>query len=173
MQDDRVRVDERALGEGGDDRGHRGGVTLHDDEDRRLGGLHGLEHHVARHHGTARRAVDDDEDRGFAIEGVVEGDATADELGELVVDAAVERDAAVGDVQDAVDERILRVGELGAAGDVGDLLFETRDGGHGRDLGVFDGDFGGGEAGLHFEFSAGAILIGRCDGGLGGGEGGF
>ena len=76
-------------------------------------------------------------------------------------------------MEDAVDERVLRVGHLGAGGDLGGLLLEARDGGDAGHLGVLDGDLRGGEAGLDLEFGAGAVLVGVGGGGPGGGEDGL
>ena len=109
----------------------------------------------------------------IAVLRVVEGDGGGHLAGETVVDDAVEGDAAVADVQDAVDERVLRVGDLRAGGDLGGLLLEPGDGGDAGDFGVIDGDLGGGEAGLDLEFGAGAILVGVGGGGTGGGERGL
>ena len=122
MQQDGVRVAVRALGERADDGGHRGGEALHDDVHRRLGGGHGLLDLVAGRDGASRGVVHDDEDRELGRLVVVEGDARADVVGELLGHGAVEGDAAVAEVEHAVDERILEVLRPGFAGDLAGLV---------------------------------------------------
>ena len=123
MQEDGVRVAVGAFGERADDGGHRGGEALHDDVDRRLGGGHGLLDLVAGGDRAARGVVHDDEDRELGRLVVIEGDARADVVGELLGHGAVEGDTAVADIQHAVDERILEILRLGLAGDLAGLVF--------------------------------------------------
>ena len=169
MEQDGVRVAVGALGERADDGGHRGGEALHDDVHRRLGSGHGLLDLVAGGDGAARRVVDDDEDRELGRLVVIEGDPRADVVGELLGHGAVEGDAAVADVQHAVDERVLEVLRLGLAGDLAGLVFllealdlvgKTGDGVRGLELELL---------GFGFEF---ADLVGAF-GQAGGGTGGF
>ena len=123
MQEDGVRVAVGALGERADDGGHRGGEALDDDVDRRLGGGHGLLDLVTGGDGTAGGVIDDDEDREFGRLVVIEGDARADVVGELLGHGTIEGDAAIADIQDAIDEWILEILRLGLAGDLAGLVF--------------------------------------------------
>ena len=123
MQDDRVRVAIGALGERADHGGHRGGEALDDDVYRRLGGGHGLLDLVAGGDGTAGGVVDDDEDWELGRLVVIEGDARADVVGELLGHGPVEGDAAIANIQDAIDEGILEILRLGLAGDLAGLVF--------------------------------------------------
>ena len=123
MQEDGVRVAVGALGERADDGGHRGGEALDDDMDRGLGGGHGLLDLVAGGDGAAGGVVDDDEDREFGRLVVIEGDARADVVGELLGHGTIEGDAAIADIQDAINERILEILRLGLAGDFAGLVF--------------------------------------------------
>ena len=123
MQDDGVRVAVGALGERADDGGHRGGEALDDDVHGGLGGGHGLLDLVAGGDRTARGVVDHDEDRELGRLVVIERDARADVIGELLGHGAVERDAAIADVQHAIDERVLEILRLGLAGDLAGFVF--------------------------------------------------
>ena len=123
MEQDGVRIAVGALGERADDGGHRGGEALHDDVHRRLGGGHGLLDLVAGGDGTARGVVHDDEDRELGGLVVIEGDARADVVGQLLGHGAVEGDAAIADVEHAIDERVLEVLRLGLAGDLAGFVF--------------------------------------------------
>jgi hypothetical protein len=173
VQEDRVRVAVGALGERADDGGHRGGEALHDDVHRSLGGGHGLLDLVAGGDGTARGVVHDDEDRELGRLVVIEGDARADVVGELLGHGAVEGDAAVADIQHAVDERVLEILRLGLAGDLAGLVFllealdlvgEAGDGVGGLELELL---------GLGFEFADLVGAFGEAGGGTGGLERGL
>jgi len=75
---------------------------LNHDVDGGLGRGHGLLDLVTRGDGAARAVVDHDEDREFGRLVVVEVDALADVVGELLGDGAVEGDPAVADDEGAV-----------------------------------------------------------------------
>jgi hypothetical protein len=90
---------------------------------RGLGGGHGLLDLVTRGDGTAGGVVDDDEDRELGRLVVIEGDARADVVGELLGHGTIEGDAAIADVEYAVDKRILEILRLGLAGDFAGLVF--------------------------------------------------
>ena len=169
MQEDGVRVAVGAFGERADDGGHRGGEALHDDVHGRLGGGHGLLDLVAGGDGAARGVVHDDEDRELGRLVVIEGDARADVVGELLGHGAVEGDAAVADVEHAVDERVLEILRLGLAGDLAGLvlLLEALD---------LVGEAGDGVGGLELEllgFGFELADLVRAFGEAGGGTGGF
>jgi hypothetical protein len=114
-----------------------------------------------------------DEDRELGGLVVVEIDALADVVGELLGDGAVEGDAAVADVERAVDERVLEVLRLGLAGDLAGLVLLLV----ARDLVGQAGDGVGGLElellGLGLELADLVVALGQAGGGAGGLEGGL
>jgi len=138
-----------------------------------LGRGHGLLDLVTRGDGTAGRVVHDDENRELGRLVVIEGDARADVVGELLGHGAVEGDAAVADVQHAVDKRVLEVLRLSLGGHLAgfvfllealDLVGKAGDGVGGLELQLL---------GLGFEFANLVVTLREASGRAGGLQGGL